>query len=429
MNSNPNRPAENRSRPVNQTANHPASQQAGHTVTPRHASQTASRPAAQQAGRTVTPRHASQSASRPAAQQTSRKTQATVHRKRRMSRRQRRQRMIFRIAGAAVAVILAIILIFALGGGKDRIFAPKPTATPTAAPTAEPTATPEPTAVPTATPEPTATPAPTTPPEFKLYTSGGVQLTEASAEGRMPYQIYVSKDSFTIAILGIDENGDYTRLLRTWRTAIGTGNKTRAGSYTIDKQWLWYEWADGGYTPFTSHLEGTKMRLHAPLHNKNEDWNSLWRNGYREIGSKETQGCLRTTSEGAAWVYFNCAVGTEVRIANDELYQSEEPPELGDSKSDPTRPHSPADVEIPAAFFTVDESVTLSAGQTHQLTIGNIMPAYEGAEFSFAYYSANEGVVTVKDGVLTAVAPGSAQVLVMADDVNKAYRILTVTVV
>jgi hypothetical protein len=170
-------------------------------------------------------------------------------------------------------------------------------------------------------------------------------------------------------------------------------------------------------------------RLHAPLHNKNEDWNSLWRNGYREIGSRETQGCLRTTSEGAAWVYFNCPVGTNVLIANDGLYPSEEPPELGDSKSDPTRPHSPADVEIPAAFFTVsDESVTLTPGQSHQLTVGSILPDYEGAEFKFVYYSGNENVVTVKDGLLTAVAPGTAQVLVAADDVNKAYRFVNVTV-
>lgn len=350
----------------------------------------------------------------------------------RAQRRKKRQRArrIKLIAGACAAVLLAALLLYLVmrpaAENNDN------TAAPTAAVTAEPTAEPtiEPTAEPTAAPTPEPSPEPEPAVDLSAFYEGGVRLTGDNTAEILPYQIYVSKDTFTTAILGIDENGEYTRLLRTWRTAIGTGNKTRAGSYKIDKKYLWYDWSLGGFTPYTSRLEGSKIRLHAPLHNKKEDWNSLWKEGYTQIGSKETQGCLRTTTEGAAWVYFNCTVGTEVIIANDSLYESAEPPELGDSSSDPTRPVVVEDLEIPVTFFTVDsEALSLAAGASHKLTIGGILPDYEEITHTFTFISGDENIAGVDtEGNITAAAPGTCQILVIADDINKAYRIIEVTV-
>lgn len=370
--------------------------------------------------------------------------------RRRRRKAARRRKIIFFSAAVLLVAVAIIAVILMSGNSADPVITAVPTAAPavteettaepayepadeaTAAPTAEPVA--EATAEPAAeaTAEATAEPAGEAIADTDLSAifDGGVRITGSAASEKLPYQIYISKDTYTIAILGIDNNGEYTRLLHTWRTAIGTGNKTRAGSYKIDKQYLWYEWSLGGFTPYTSRLDGAKIRLHAPLHNKNEDWNSLWKEGYNQIGTQETQGCLRTTTEGAAWVYFNCSVGTEVLIANDSLYVSDEPPALGDSQSDPTRPTSVEDLEIPVTFFSVDSDIlTLTAGGTHQLTVGGVLPAYEEIAHSFKYVSGNEGIVTVdENGLVTAVNPGTTQLLVMADDVNMAYRLIDVTV-
>lgn len=362
---------------------------------------------------------------------------------RRKKARQRRNRRIAIAAG--IVIVAAAILALAMRGGKDApeggipaaptamvevTQAPEDTQTPEATEAApevsiEPETTAEPEA--TAIPEPTQAIAEET--DFSAYTAGGVRLTTDAASTVKPYRIYVSKNSFTIAILGADESGEYTRLLKTFRTAIGTGNKTRAGSYEIDKKYDWYDWALGGYTPFTCRLGGSKIRLHAPLHNKDEDWNSLYREGYREIGTKATQGCLRTTCQGAAWVYFNCDLGTEVVIANDALYESEDPPELGDSHSDPTRPTSLDDLEIPVTFFSLSaDSLTLAVGEQKSIVPENVQPMFEGNQ-NFLYVSGNENVVSVDaNGNLTAVGEGTAQVLVMANDVNRAYRVVNVTV-
>lgn len=373
-------------------------------------------------------------AQHPARKRPANKSNLTRAQRRRMRQRARR----IKIAVSAVAAILIAGIILALllwPSSDNNTVAASSTAAPTALPASEPAAQPESQPAAEATVDPTTEPtaesvADTAATDLAAIYEGGVRLTGETAGELMPYKIYVSKDTYTIAILGIDGNGEYTRLLRTWRTAIGTGNKTRAGSYKIDKQYMWYDWSLGGYTPYTSRLDGAKIRLHAPLHNERGEWDSLWKEGYTQIGTQETQGCLRTTTEGAAWVYFNCKVGTEVYIANDSLYESAEPPALGDSESDPTRPVTIADLEIPVTFFTVDsESLSLTAGATHQLTIGGILPEYEELTHAFTYVSGSEGVVTVDDnGLITAVAPGSAQVLVMADDINMAYRLIEVSV-
>lgn len=373
-------------------------------------------------------------AQHPARKRPANKSNLTRAQRRRMRQRARR----IKIAVSAVAAILIAGIILALllwPSSDNNTVAASSTAAPTALPASEPAAQPESQPAAEATVDPTTEPtaesvADTAATDLAAIYEGGVRLTGETAGELMPYKIYVSKDTYTIAILGIDGNGEYTRLLRTWRTAIGTGNKTRAGSYKIDKQYMWYDWSLGGYTPYTSRLDGAKIRLHAPLHNERGEWDSLWKEGYTQIGTQETQGCLRTTTEGAAWVYFNCKVGTEVYIANDSLYESAEPPALGDSESDPTRPVTIADLEIPVTFFTVDsESLSLTAGATHQLTIGGILPEYEELTHAFTYVSGSEGVVTVdENGLITAVAPGSAQVLVMADDINMAYRLIEVSV-
>lgn len=347
--------------------------------------------------------------------------------------RKKQRRMLVQ-AAAFLAELMAVVLIGMILFGHNG--APQ-ASTPAAAQSMEPVIEPstEPVIEFTAEPAPSSTAEMLPLNDLTQYTEGGLRLG-AWQENVQPYQIYVSKDSYTIAILGIDESGEYTRLLRTWRTAIGTGNKTRAGSYEIEKKYLWYEWKLGGYTPYTCRLADSSIRIHSPLHNENRDWESLYREGYRQIGSKATQGCLRTTTAGAAWVYYNCPAGTQVVIKNDDLYTSEDTPALGDSRSDPTRPLSSDDLEIPVTFFELNvDALQMKTGDTCALLVTGVLPTLSEHEeldeidHRFVYVSGNENVARVdENGVITAVAPGSVQVLVMADDVGRVYRIIEVSV-
>ena len=154
----------------------------------------------------------------------------------------------------------------------------------------------------------------------------------------LPYLIYVSLDSFTIAILGLDENGYHTELLHTWNTAYGRTNaQTRPGTYEILSKISWIEWRNGYFSPFGSRYAGN-VWFHAPLYNK-KDLNTLRAQTYNEIGTRATAGCFRTSTEAAAWIYYNAPIGTRVVVANDSFFTSKELEEVGLRQTfDPTYP-------------------------------------------------------------------------------------------
>ena len=91
-------------------------------------------------------------------------------------------------------------------GEEELVAVPERTHTPT------PVLTPEPTPEQTAEPEPAEEPAPSPTPDDGL-----------------PYYLYVEKGSFTLTIYEKDENGEYTKVFRTYRIAHG-GNKTPRGN-------------------------------------------------------------------------------------------------------------------------------------------------------------------------------------------------------
>lgn len=346
-----------------------------------------------------------------------------------MKRRERRQK------NRAVVPIIVLVLLFAVAAfavlalriSRDRqaktdpvppsiCDAPAPTLAPDAA-------KPAPDIMPTFEPEAFAPPSP-----IEGFPPNGVCLSDKH-KNALPYGIYVSKNSFTIAILGIDEEGKYTRCLRTFRTAIGTGNKTRAGKYTILEKYDWYPFSDTAYTPYTVRCTD-KMRIHGPLHGETNFKTMHRTDNYGEIGQAVTAGCLRTTCAAAAWIYYNCPVDTPIRIANDAEYTSEEPPpRKSGTRYDPTNPAIDNRFEIPVSYFSVNaEILRLSPGETWQLAVGEVLPA-DNTSDGFLFASAQEDVATVdQDGLITAHAPGIAHMLVQSKDVNGAYRRVDVVV-
>ncbi|MBO4885254.1 MAG: Ig-like domain-containing protein, partial [Clostridia bacterium] len=292
--------------------------------------------------------------------------------------------------------------------------APTPAPTVKRAPTANKTSEPAPTEAetPIATDAPTATPAPTAAPEADTYD--------------YPYVIYVSKNSYTIAILSRDANGEYTRVARSFSTGIGKAGQTRAGTYTIKSKELWHAWGSG-YSPYASKHTGG-LYIHGPIYAE-KDPNKMYPGSYNEIGTSCSSGCLRTTCSAAAWVYYNCAVGTRIIIANDSKYSAARPARISSTQRyDPTDPG--ATPEIPITEFAISPAaLSLEIGQTAQIGIESVAPEGNSTGDAFRYASDNESVATVSgSGVVTAVGVGTAAITVTADDVNEVSRSLIVTV-
>lgn len=287
---------------------------------------------------------------------------------------------------------------------------PEPTATATAGATdAATTASPTPTAAPTAT----ATPSPS-----------AIAVDPAYSRD---YVIYVSKGSYTIAILGKDASGQFTRTLRTFSTGIGRAGQTRAGTYTIEKKERWHSWSGGTYSPYSNRHSGGAF-IHGPIYTA-KDSNRMQPGSYNEIGTNCSSGCLRTTSAAAAWVYYNCSVGTLVIVANDSRFSARRPAKIPSSQRyDPTDPG--ASPEIPITDFTLSPAeLALKPGESASLSVTAVVPTNNSTGNKFKYASGNPAVATVSaTGTVTAVAVGTARITVTADDLNACARSVTVTV-
>lgn len=255
-----------------------------------------------------------------------------------------------------------------------------------------------------------------------------IEVPDLSGTPADTYLIYVSKQTHTFAILAKDADGEYTKVVRLFITGLGkTAGMTRLGEYELTQKLVWRNWGNGDYSPYATEYSAG-VWIHGPLYTA-KNFDKLQITSYNKIGSNCSHGCLRTTCEAAAWVFYNCPVGTRVIVTNDSLYAA---PELEDldwhaARSDPTDPgESP---EIPATSFELSVSeAELSAGDAALITVSAIYPAACSTE-SFVYTVDDPAVAAVSAaGEITAVGGGVAVITVCADDVLGMSRTVTVTV-
>ncbi|MBR2698215.1 MAG: Ig-like domain-containing protein [Clostridia bacterium] len=241
----------------------------------------------------------------------------------------------------------------------------------------------------------------------------------------LPYVIYACKNSHTIAIIARDDNGDWTRVLRRFPTGTGRNNSTDVGYYTIVKKERWHKWGSG-YSPFANKLS-VGIYLHGPIY-KSKNQYAIRPNYYNCIGTDCSSGCLRTVCGCAAWVYYNCPVGTAVIVAQNGRFTAPRPAKIGKKATkDPTDPGD--NPEILITGFSVDPgALTLEPGATRTLTPVEISPSNASTR-RFTYLCGDVSVATVSDGgVVTAVGPGETTVTVTAADDFKCTVKVPVTV-
>ena len=136
-----------------------------------------------------------------------------------------------------------------------------------------------------------------------------------------PYYIYIEKGSHTITVYAMDENGEYTQTVATFLTATGlTAGKTPTGVFSVNHKYEWKQFDSAGtdkeysYSPYVVQFtEG--IYIHGPVFAE-MDFETMYGNTYKEIGTNATAGCMRTNVGAAYWLYMNCPMGTTVEIVN-----------------------------------------------------------------------------------------------------------------
>ena len=163
--------------------------------------------------------------------------------------------------------------------------------------------------------------------DFKLIVKEkktSVKNSTTTKNNQNKYYIKVNKTLNVVMVYSLDNNNEYTKLVKTF--VCSAGNNTPTGIYKTDAkaETLYLEggvW--GHYT--VRFLKSRGMWFHSvPYFSKPKDghWNDLEYEEYNKLGTLASKGCIRLAVIDAKWIYQNISNGTTI-----EIYESDSLPE------------------------------------------------------------------------------------------------------
>lgn len=130
-----------------------------------------------------------------------------------------------------------------------------------------------------------------------------------------PYVVKVSTADQRVYIYGLDDNNEYTDLVRTMKCSTGKdATPTPKGTYQATTgpgaRWHYFKkyncWAQYAY-----YIEGDIM-FHSVLYNQQNG--PVTQSSVNNLGRKASHGCVRLSVEDAKWLYQNCPAKTKVIV-------------------------------------------------------------------------------------------------------------------
>ena len=151
-----------------------------------------------------------------------------------------------------------------------------------------------------ATPVPTATPAP------------------------QKYCIMVDVTNQITRVFTYDENGEYTVLVREMICSTGTTkNPTPLGTTKMPKsraRWGYFPTWDS-HAQYLTRIDSANA-FHSVLYSQPDEL-SLVESSFKNLGTRQSHGCVRLMVSDAKWIYDNCEAGTIITVYESGLYDPE----------------------------------------------------------------------------------------------------------
>ncbi len=131
----------------------------------------------------------------------------------------------------------------------------------------------------------------------------------------VPYAITVDVKNQVTTVYGLDENGQYTRIVRQMLCSTGTRSApSDVGDWVLSgrtARWCYFpKW--GGHAQYWTKINGS-IAFHSVIYNT-VDTMDLSISSYKNLGSRASHGCIRLTVADAKWIYNNCGEGVVVTI-------------------------------------------------------------------------------------------------------------------
>lgn len=154
----------------------------------------------------------------------------------------------------------------------------------------------------------------------------------------------MDKGTHTVTVFGRDSKGKYTKVVKKFLTATGSQPKqTPVGIWEIKSKKRWHQFGGSTWAQYCSLYYSSRIFIHSPVYSDDNN-NTLKASYYNKIGTNDSGGCLRMTTDSAKWIYDNCKIGTIVEIVNNKPKgpAATAKPALPDGQTwDPTDPDPP----------------------------------------------------------------------------------------
>lgn len=161
-----------------------------------------------------------------------------------------------------------------------------------------------------------------------------------------PYYIKVSKTHQVVIVYGLDENEEYTRVVKTFLASTGLTGNTPVGLWKTRRyQQRWSELVGNVYGQYPVQIVGF-FWFHSVPYLKPANDKLEWEE-YNKLGSPASAGCVRLRAQDIKWIYDNVPDGTQVEIYEGALPVGIEKPvveKIGETDArknwDPTDPEA-----------------------------------------------------------------------------------------
>lgn len=148
------------------------------------------------------------------------------------------------------------------------------------------------------------------------YSTAEYDAIESSG---VPYSIHLLRNQGLIIVYGLDDKGEYTKIVNVFPCSVGYYNETAVGDFEIGLQMRWGSLMADLYGQYCSQFNGNQLFHSVPYRTK--ELNNIEFEEYPKLGEPASSGCVRLCVADAKWIYTHCYPGTPVHV-----YDSEECP-------------------------------------------------------------------------------------------------------
>ena len=167
-------------------------------------------------------------------------------------------------------------------------------------------------------------------------------VTNTNNDNKNPYYTEVIRNQNIVIVYGLDQNNNYTKVVKVFTCSVGKDDGTPTGTFTTTDKYVWRALFGGVYGQYATRITGSILFHSVPYTSQSKD--SLEWDEYNKLGTAASMGCVRLPVSDVKWIYDNCPSGMTVKIYDGDIPSGiTKPTTIKIDENNPNRGWDPTD--------------------------------------------------------------------------------------